>query len=288
MIKLQKIVSIFILSITLNVFAQNDQEIIQKVGSEEIEESVPYSIVEVKPMYPGCEGNINELEICMETKIKEFVDKNFNKSIASEQNLKGVIRIITMFEIDKNGNVIKAQVRAPNKLLENEAKRVIGLLPKMIPGKQNGDLVVVKYSFSINFEVEVKYDKILEIEPEETGVVPFAIVNDKPIYPGCEGTNEEIKECFEREIRKFISSKFNLDITEDLALVGKQLIKIEFIIDQNGDVTKIRAKASHIKIEEEAIRVVGLLPKMIPAKYNNQPIGVKYTLPITFVVFEDK
>jgi len=59
-----------------------------------------------------------------------------------------------MFEIDKNGEVKNVQARGPHKLLEEEGKRVIQLLPKMEPGKQRGKPVPVRYTIPINFKVQ--------------------------------------------------------------------------------------------------------------------------------------
>ena len=41
-----------------------------------------------------------------------------------------------------------------HKLLEEEGKRVINLLPKMEPGKQRGKPVPVRYTIPINFQVQ--------------------------------------------------------------------------------------------------------------------------------------
>ena len=59
-----------------------------------------------------------------------------------------------IFKIDKNGNVTGVRARAPHKSLEDEAIRVIRLLPKMKPGLQDGKPVVVPYSLPIIFSVE--------------------------------------------------------------------------------------------------------------------------------------
>jgi protein TonB len=46
------------------------------------------------------------------------------------------------------------RARAPHPGLEKEATRVIGLLPKMQPGKQRGKAVTVPYSLPIIFQVQ--------------------------------------------------------------------------------------------------------------------------------------
>ena len=51
-----------------------------------------------------------------------------------------------------------------------------------------------------------------------------------------------------------------------------------------GAITQVRARGPHARLEKEAIRVVNLLPKMIPGKQRGRPVGVKYTLPVTLLV----
>ncbi len=126
---------------------------------------------------------------------------------------------------------------------------------------------------------------IVEIAEKEDDVedVPFAIIEEAPIYPGCTGTREERKNCFSVQVAKHVLKIFNADLAQELGLSpGKQRIYILFTIDKNGNVSDIQARAPHKSLEKEAIRVVGLLPKMTPGKQRNRPVGVKYSLPITF------
>lgn len=118
-------------------------------------EDIPFSIIDEVPIFPGCEGTIEELRNCLQEQITRHVSENFNSKIADSLDLKpGVKRIFVMFRIDKEGNITKVQSRAPHKRLQSEAIRVINLLPKMIPGKHEGDSVGVKYSLPIAFRVE--------------------------------------------------------------------------------------------------------------------------------------
>ena len=74
--------------------------------------------------------------------------------------------------------------------------------------------------------------------------------------------------------------RFNSDIAIDLDVKGTNRIYVEFTIDKLGNVTKIKAQGPHEKLEKEARRVVGKIPKMIPGKQNNTNVSVIYTLPI--------
>jgi len=129
---------------------------------------------------------------------------------------------------------------------------------------------------------------IIEIEEEEVVVedVPFMIIENVPIFPGCSGNNNELRACFSIRISKFVLGKFNAELASDLGLASGsvQRIFVIFKIDKNGNIVDIKARAPHKRLQEEAIRVVSLLPKMVPGKQRGKPVGVKYALPITFKV----
>ncbi|WP_299778100.1 M56 family metallopeptidase [uncultured Formosa sp.] len=119
---------------------------------EDIE--VPYSVVEQVPIFPGCEDlPAEEQKKCFSNKVSQFVGKHFNTDLGKEQDIKGMQRINTIFKIDKNGNVLDVKARADHEIFQEEAIRVLNLLPKMQPGKQKGKEVTVPYSLPIVFQV---------------------------------------------------------------------------------------------------------------------------------------
>lgn len=125
---------------------------------------------------------------------------------------------------------------------------------------------------------------IVEEEEEVVEDVPFMVIEKVPIYPGCVGNNNELRGCFSEQMKKFVAKKFNLELGSDLGLQSGsvQRIFVLFRIDKNGNISDIRARAPHKRLQAEAIRVIKLLPKMTPGKQRGQPVGVKYALPITF------
>ncbi|HAT63404.1 MAG TPA: energy transducer TonB, partial [Flavobacteriaceae bacterium] len=106
------------------------------------------------------------------------------------------------------------------------------------------------------------------------------------IYPGCESktNNNDRKKCMETKVMEFVQNKFNTELANDLGLEGKQRISVQFKIDKEGNVVNVRARAPHPRLEQEAIRLVESLPKMIPGKQRGKPVGVLYALPILFKV----
>jgi len=126
----------------------------------------------------------------------------------------------------------------------------------------------------------------IEIEEVEEDVeVPFAVIENVPVFPGCErGNNEKKRKCMSEKIAKFVQRKFNTDLAGDLGLTGRQRISVIFKIDKSGNVTGVRARAPHPRLEKEAQRVINLLPKMQPGKQRGKAVIVPYSLPIIFQV----
>ena len=142
-------------------------------------------------------------------------------------------------------------------------------------------------SAEVNQEEEImEIDEIEEAIEEEIADVPFAVIENVPVYPGCEKkrSNAEKKKCMSEKVQKFVQKKFNTELAGDLGLEGRQRIAVQFKIDKNGDVVNVRARAPHPKLEQEAVKVVKALPKMVPGRQRGTAVGVLYSLPILFQV----
>jgi periplasmic protein TonB len=144
---------------------------------------------------------------------------------------------------------------------------------------------IIESTETDQLEEIVEIEEIEEVE-EEIADVPFAVIENVPVYPGCEkvGNNAAKKKCMSDKVMKFVQKKFNTDLANDLGLEGRQRISVQFKIDRNGNVVNVRARAPHPRLEQEAIRVVKLLPKMTPGRQRGKAVGVLYALPILFQV----
>ncbi|MCY2685801.1 energy transducer TonB [Salinimicrobium sp. TH3] len=133
--------------------------------------------------------------------------------------------------------------------------------------------------------VEVEEVEVVE-EEEEIGDVPFAVIEDVPVFPGCENekNNQARKDCMSEKINDFVNRRFDTGLGSDLGLSGINRIYVQFRIEKNGNITVLGARAPHPRLQQEAERVVNMLPKMQPGKQRGQPVGVLYSLPITFRV----
>ena len=135
---------------------------------------------------------------------------------------------------------------------------------------------------------EERGDYYLDEEQQSNVVdVPFSVIDQSPLFEACKDLqdNEAQKTCFSDNINNHVQQNFNTKLANSLGLEkGVKRIFIAFKIDTNGEVTDIRARAPHPDLEAEAIRVIKLLPKIIPGKQDGKVVNVPYSLPITFKI----
>lgn len=133
----------------------------------------------------------------------------------------------------------------------------------------------------------VKIEDIESISTDDTPVkVHFLKVERVPVFPGCESfeSNAERAACFNEKVKKIVSRKFNTNLGNRYGLTGLQKIYSQFEVGIDGTIQNIKVRAPHPKLEEEAQRVIGLLPKMMPGMQRDTPVVVKFQLPINFKV----
>lgn len=129
--------------------------IVEMEEEEEVVEDVNFMIIEDVPTYPGCSGNNQERKDCFSQMVQKHFGKKFNADLPNELGLSpGKKRVFIGFKIDKNGNVVDIQTKAPHPKIKDEVEKVMSQLPKMKPGKQRGKPVGVKYSIPFTLIVE--------------------------------------------------------------------------------------------------------------------------------------
>lgn len=129
-------------------------------------------------------------------------------------------------------------------------------------------------------EVAKQEVKALENKPP----VSLLSVEKPPIFPGCRGSKSELTQCLELKIKEHVKTGFNMKLKNSLGLKpGMKRILVMFAINKSGYISKIKIKAPHKKLEEEAVRLMKTLPKMTPGKYKGKYVEVGYyVFPIIF------
>lgn len=126
----------------------------------------------------------------------------------------------------------------------------------------------------------VEVEEIEEVEEEEEIIedVPFTMIEEAPVFPGCKGNKDQLKKCFSKKVQRHYSRKFDADLPNELGIApGRKRILMQFLIDENGNITEIKSKAPHPRLQKEVERVLKLLPKMIPGKQRGRKVPVRYS-----------
>lgn len=120
-------------------------EVVEQV-QEEVQEEAPqevFVVVEEMPSFPGGEAEL----------FKFIYDNIKYPEIAKENNIQG--KVILRFCVTYKGTVDQVSiVRGVDPALDEEAIRVIKMLPLWKPGKQGGKPVNVWYSVPISFQLK--------------------------------------------------------------------------------------------------------------------------------------
>ncbi|MBW8684434.1 energy transducer TonB [Chitinophaga rhizophila] len=104
----------------------------------------PYVWVELMPSFPGGDAALSK-----------FLQKNMRyPRMAQETGIEG--KIFVQFVVNKQGKISDVQTVGAHKGggLEEEAMRVVKMMPDWKPGKQNGEYVNVRFNLPIGFQLE--------------------------------------------------------------------------------------------------------------------------------------
>ncbi len=116
--------------------------------------------------------------------------------------------------------------------------------------------------------------------------VPFAVLEDIPLFPGCEKVaRDKQKDCFMEQMNKHIKKYFVYPSrAQEENITGR--ITVMFVIDKTGNVSNLKIKGTGKNgsdmLEDEAERIIRKLPKFIPGKQRGKAVGVSYAQPIMF------
>ncbi|CAI8310702.1 MAG: energy transducer TonB [Flavobacteriales bacterium] len=124
-------------------------------------------------------------------------------------------------------------------------------------------------------------DIVVEDDFEDIDV-PFAVIEDVPIFPGCESVSKsQRRACFQEQMNKHIRKNFRYpDIAQEMGIQGR--VYVNFIIAKDGSITNIRMRGPDKNLENEAARIIGRLPQMTPGKQRGRAVRVPFSIPITF------
>ncbi|GAA3508802.1 hypothetical protein GCM10022393_20650 [Aquimarina addita] len=297
-------ISSVVASLVLIVFSNlgfingSENEIYHTIHSFDKIKTISFEAVEVPPIFEDCKDVQQDCERrnCVAQTIQKALDEELEKLLEEDETfIDGALRLDLQFIITTSGSIDKTKINGGQLQVNTIIEKVISGLPEMIPGQQRKKKVNVLYQ---------KKFLILKKESEkrkENGDTDYFIMLSEDYGQGDDGILVEgivpahfdecsslgsvnFTECTSRKINKFVSQNFNGGLGNDLGLTGVNRIYVRFVISKCGNIIDAKARGPHPRLEKEALRVVGLLPALVPAEYNANKVSISYALPIVFRV----
>lgn len=229
------------------------------VNYDEVE---PFIIAEKMPSFQG--GDLNTFRTWVQERIQYPAE-------AAKQNIQG--RVVVSFEIKTDGSLADLKVlQSPDKLLSDEACRVIESSPKWTPGEQRGQKVTVKYTLPVDFRTAAAKQATAQTAP--AGDEPFLITEVMPSFQGGDIT------AFRQWVQMHVQYP-----QEAMKQNIQGRVVTSFIVEKDGSVSNINVLQSPGKLlSDEASRVIGNVPAdaWAPGRQRGQAVRVKLTVPVDF------
>lgn len=151
---------------------------------------------------------------------------------------------------------------------------------EVVEDEEEVEETVIESTETSQEEEIVEVDDVIVDEVEEDVDVPFAVIEDVPIFPGCENESDK-RACFNSMIQKHIGKNFRYpEIAQEMGVQGR--VSVMFVIQKDGSIGNIRMRGPDKNLEAEAARIIGKLPKMTPGKQRGRAVRVPFSIPINF------
>lgn len=219
------------------------------------EDDTPFLVADEMPLFQG--KDLNTFRTWVQSQIRYPAE-------ALKRGIEG--RVVLSFIVERDGSVSTIELlQSPDRILSEEARRVVSSSPKWAPGRQNGHLVRVRYMLPVDFSTPKKETAAQSTAAQKPGLasMQFEIGNlnafrswamQRLRYPA--GAREQQTE-------------------------GS--VVATFTVGRDGRVDDIRiAGKPDPQLAEEVRRVVKASPAWSPATRNGEATTVTVTLPVSF------
>ena len=172
-------------------------------------------------------------------------------------------KVIVGFVIYDDGMIGEAKIeKSVHDALDREALRIVNSMPRWSPGKMKGKPVKYKYRVPINFE----------LPKATTNEKVFVDVEQMPMFPGGPAAMKE-----------FIVK--NTRYTAEMKKKGiNGRVVVGFIVNEDGYISDTHVvKGIEPLFDQEALRVVRLMPRWVPGQQNGKKVKVRYNVPLKFM-----
>ncbi|MDD3726845.1 MAG: energy transducer TonB [Dysgonamonadaceae bacterium] len=231
-------------------------------------------IIEVPDIDPMFTGGSHEMN--------RFISRSLRyPREAAEKNIQGLVVYNFVVELDGSLSNFEIMHRA-HPLLDAEALRIIKSMPAWRPAVYKGENVRARQYVPMYFKLNknarssrrAQSRKVMPIDPNEE---IFTIVDQMPEFPtGEEGLGRFLSEFIQYPVR-----------AKQEGIQGR--ILCAFIVRKDGTISNLEiVNGLDNELDNEALRVLSMMPKWTPGKNNNETVSVKCILPIDFKIDEEE
>jgi len=188
--------------------------------------------------------------------------------------------------VTETENVLTLAVYDINNLTQEEEEEQTRVFAYI---EEEGKTITLKIEDNFKNSMEIYYsdgviDNMHVFKKSNENVVPFGVIDEVPVFPGCEDALDK-KACFLEKIQTHIRKHFNYPLeAQDLGIEGR--VSVMFTIDEKGEIFNIQKRGPHRLLEDEVERIIMRLPKMEPGSSNGKVVKVPFSIPINFVLNE--
>lgn len=273
------------------------------------------SFPDTDPYLLGCEGfdSLDEISNCTRKKIEDFIAEHLQyPKEARDSNIEGsaIIRFIVKADgslaFEKDSYYISQNTLGGG--CEEEAVRLIRLLPQWISGKRNSKAIDMYYNIRVDFYLSGKkkhknnFTKpvrppypvpppFIPPPPPPIGDEVYKSVSYMPHFPGCEHikNKDERKKCSDEKIEKFLEDNIKDTSSEGCAILGSPVIR--FVVEKDGslsfkeDEKDVIIMSPCYRHSQVALKAIKSMPKWIPGNHRGEPTRVEFIIPVKVDIF---
>ncbi|NER09500.1 outer membrane transport energization protein TonB [Muriicola jejuensis] len=151
---------------------------------------------------------------------------------------------------------------------------------EVVEDEEEVEETIIESTETSQEEEVIEVDDVAVEEDDIDVDVPFAVIEDVPVFPGCEGASDK-RACFNEMMQKHIIKNFRYpEIAQEMGVQGR--VNVMFTIQKDGTIGNIRYRGPDKNLEAEALRIIEKLPRMTPGKQRGRPVRVPFSIPIVF------
>lgn len=258
----------------------------------EVANKQQYSRLLVEQAIPGLRlaNNFNHSLLKKRIKMMSTIKSNSYNLLKYSVCLPLIVLVMFLFSCKKDveGQLQQTEVQKTAKLAESEQGS------KVDPEAKAKFLKSISDSYKKNTpegleEAKnkwVEFGQYLAKNAEKTKSADGVYIHpeERPLFPGCgpEMSYVERSKCSDELISEFLHK--NLAYPEEARNNGKEgMVSVRLIINKEGDLAEPEIlKGISESLDEEALRVVRLMPAWIPGKQKGNAVDVEIILPIRF------